>query len=102
MDSVTRLAVRTHLAAIHESLQHANNVPVDVCLPFLEEARDNLAAAIDTIEQARKEAAEAIKAKPRLPGLTTLGRAESLQALAESRIADTRLTQLINQSSHHA
>ena len=102
MDAITRLAVRTHLAAIHELIQHANNVPVEHCLPLMQDIYDNLAAAIDTIEQARLEAAKAAANRRSIPSLTTLGRAESLQALAESHIADTSLTQLIPQAGHPA
>ena len=53
-----------------------------------------------TIEQARK-VIDAATARPRRD-LTTLGRAESLQALAESHLADTHLTQLIHQAGHPA
>lgn len=100
MDAITRRTVQEHLSATVAWLQHANNVPAEHALPLLAEARDNLAAAIDTIEQARK-VIDAAPARPRRD-LTTLGRAESLQALAESHIADTRLTQLIHQAGHPA
>lgn len=105
MDAITRRAVQEHLTATVEWLRHANNVPAEHALPLLTEAMDNLGAAIDTIQQDRNvidAEPRRVSKKPRLPGLTTLGCAESLQALAESRIADTRLTQLINQASHHA
>lgn len=102
MDAITRNAVRLHLETATDALAHANSVPVDVSLIFLTEARDNLGAAIDTIEQARKEAAEIAANRRRLPSLTTIGRAESLQALAESHLADTSLTQLIHQAGHPA
>lgn len=100
MDAITRNAVNEHLTATVEWLRHANNVPAEYALPLLNEARDNLAAAIDTIEQARK-VIEAAPARP-LCDLTTLGRAESLQAIAESRSADTHLKELIHQAGHPA
>lgn len=99
---ITRLTARTHIETAHENLQHANNVPIEHCLPFLEAAMDNLGAAIDTIKQARKEAAEVSTNRRRLPSLTPLGNAESKQATAERHLADTHLTQLIHQAGNHA
>ena len=78
MNTITRNAVRQHLEATRENLTHANNVPVCFALRFLEEASDQLSAAIDTIKQAQDDTpTEHID-------LTTIGRAEGRAAMAEA------------------
>ena len=79
MNTHTRNAVRQHLEATRENLTHANNVPVCFALRFLEEASDQLSAAIDTIKQAQAAApAERLD-------LTSIGRAEGRAAMAEAQ-----------------
>ena len=78
MDPIARNAVRQHLEATRENLTHANNVPVRFALRCLEEASDQLSAAIDTIKQAQDDTpTEHID-------LTTIGRAEGRAAMAEA------------------
>ena len=78
MNAITRAAVRQNLEATRENLNHANNVPLCFALRFLEEASDQLSAAIDTIKQAQDDTpTEHID-------LTTIGRAEGHAAMAEA------------------
>ena len=78
MNAITRAAVRQHLEATRENLNHANNVPLCFALRFLEEASDHLSAAIDPIKQAQDDTpTEHID-------LTTIGRAEGRAAMAEA------------------
>lgn len=96
MDTITRAALRDHLAQATEALSHANHVPVEHALPFLTEAYDQLGAAVDTLREAR--AAAYLPPIGRRPGLSTMGRAESLALLAQYRAEDTRLSELITEA----
>lgn len=53
MDAPTSTAIRTHIDACASSLGHANQVPAELSLPFLEDALHQLEAAVDTLRQAR-------------------------------------------------
>lgn len=53
MDTPTVTAIRTHLDACTGSITHANQVPAELSLPFLEDALHQLEAAVDTLRQAR-------------------------------------------------
>lgn len=59
MDTPTRTALADHLAASREALTLVQHVPAEASLPLLEEAFHNLEAAIDTLKQWRRSAAEA-------------------------------------------
>lgn len=94
MDAITLRTLRDHLAQATEAIGHANHVPVELSLPFLTEARDQLEAAVDTLRQAR---AACVPVKARRPLLSTMGRAESL-ALLEAYQADSALSDLITEA----
>lgn len=53
MDNPTVTAIRAHIDACTSSLGHANKVPEELSLPFLEDALHQLEAAVDTLRQAR-------------------------------------------------
>lgn len=97
MDKITRSTLREHLAKATEALDNANRVPVEHALTFLTEAYDQLGAAVDTLREARA-AAYLTPVMCRRPGLSTMGRAESLELLAQYRVEDTRLSELINEA----
>lgn len=96
MDKITRSTLREHLAKATEALDNANRVPVEHALTFLTEAYDQLGAAVDTLREAR--AAAYLPPIGRRPGLSTMGRAESLALLAQYRVEDTRLSELITEA----
>ena len=96
MDTITRNTLREHLAQATEALANANRVPIEHALPFLTEAYDQLGAAVDTLREAR--AAAYLPPIGRRPGLSTMGRAESLALLAQYRAEDTRLAELITEA----
>lgn len=55
MDPTTAQAIAKHLDVTRANLNLASYTPVELSLPFLEDALHNLEAAIDTLRQAREQ-----------------------------------------------
>jgi hypothetical protein len=62
MDTLTKTTVAQHLDVTRANLNLASYTPVELSLPFLEDALHNLEAAIDTLRIARATKAPTVSA----------------------------------------